>query len=81
MLTRNQLSAFDKGYLYVLSNEIQGHSVLCPAGDYHISVFLGWDAELLKCRFDEAGVLVEDVLENKATMKGWADFFFIMTIC
>ena len=53
----------------MLSDEVQSHTVLSTSGNYHIGVLLCGDAELLKCRFDEAGVLVEDMLQVPASLR------------
>ena len=53
----------------MLSDEVQSHTVLSSSGNYHIRILLGGNTELLKCRFDEAGVLVKDMLQVPASLR------------
>ena len=55
-------------HLYMLLDQVEGHHVLCPPGYDDIRVLLGWYTELLKCRLDQGGVLVQDMLQVSAAL-------------
>ena len=50
-------------YLYALLDELYSHCILSPLWHNNISIFLSWDAELLKSWLDQSCVLVEDIIQ------------------